>query len=183
MPKKVRSQRQDTFDFLYLWLTGFDVQVELGVNHRLRMNPLWSDLNTRVMEARSELEVRGKCFYPEERKGEQFVFTLISDPGSPGFTDTVEDIQQRDAHGAPQYRTYRGYPVPVFKCPKGVARLRRVHRADAWSAWMQVPEGYISDCLSVLSTRVVRYIYIHEHIIEKERWLNSFSIQSSDPTE
>lgn len=183
MPRKARRQHQDTFDFLYLWLTGYDVQVELGINHRLRMNPLWSDLNTRVMEARSELEVRGKCFYPEERKGEKFVFTLIATPCPPGFADTVEDIQQRDAHGAPRYRTYRGYPVPVFECPKGVARLRRERRADAWSAWMQVPEGYISDCLSALSTRAARYIYIHEHIVEKERWINSFSIQSSDPDE
>lgn len=183
MPRKVRRQRQDTFDFPYLWLTGYDIQIELGVNHRLRMNPLWSDLDSRVMEASSQLEVRGKCFYPEERKGEKFVFTLFATPNPPGFTDTVADIQQRDAHGAPRYRTYRGYPVPVFDCPKGVAMLRRERRADAWNAWMQVPEGYISDCLSALSTRAVRYIHIHEHIVERERWINSFSIQSNDPAE
>ncbi len=50
MPKSVRRQRQDTFDFLYLWLTGHDIKVELGVHHRLRMNPLWIDLDTRVMK-------------------------------------------------------------------------------------------------------------------------------------
>lgn len=183
MPRNARRKRQETFDFLYLWLTGYDVQVELGVNHRLRMNPLWSDLDTCVMEARSELEVRGKCFYPEERKGEKLVLTLMGDPCPADFAHTVADIQQRDAHGAPRYRTYRGYPVPVFECPKGVARLRRERRTDAWNAWMHVPESYISDCLVVLSTKTARYIHIHEHIVEKEHWINSFSIQSNDPTE
>ena len=47
---------------------------------------------------------------------------------------------------------------------------------DAWNAWMHVPEGYISDCLSVLSIKAARYIYIHEHIVEKERWINSLSL-------
>jgi len=183
MPRKARRQRQDTFDFLYLWLTGYDVQAELGVNHRLRMNPLWSNLDTRVMEARSELEVRGKCFYPEERKEEKFVLTLMGDPGPGDFSHTVADIQQHDAHGAPRYRTYRGCPVPVFECPKGVAILRRERHVDTWNACMHVPENYISDCLVVLSTKAARYIYIHEHIVEKERWINSFSIQSNDPTE
>lgn len=183
MPRKARRQRQDTFDFLCLWLTGYDVQVELGVNHRLRMNPLWSNLDTRVMEARSELEVRGKCFYPEERKGEKFLLRLLGDPSPADFSHTVADIQQRDTHGAPRYRMYRGYQLPVFECPKGVAILRRERRADTWNAWMPVPENYIRDCLVVLSSKAARYIYIHEHVVQRERWIHSFSIQSNDPTE
>lgn len=182
MPKKVRRQGQDTFDFLYLWLTGYDVQVDIGVNHRLRINPLWRNLGTPVMEAHSELEVRGKCFYPEEREGEKLVLTLKGEPSPADFAHTVADIQQRDIHGAPRYRTYRGYPVPVIDCPKGVAILRRERRADAWNACVHVPERYISDCLVALSTKAARYIYIQEHIVEKERWVHSFSIQSNDPT-
>lgn len=183
MAKKTRRQGQDTFDFLYLWLTGYDIQVGLGVNHRLRMNPLWSDLEIHVLEASSDLEVRGKCFYPEERKGEKFVITLRGSPSPVEFARTVADIQQRDADGMPRYRTYRGYQVPIFECPKGVARLRRERRADTWKAWMYVPESYIDNCLAILRTKAARYIYIHEHIIEKERWINSFSVQSNDPTE
>lgn len=184
MPIKARRrQRRDTFELLSLWVTGYEVQVELGVNGRLRMKPLWGDLDTPVMQARSWLEVRGKCVYPEERKGEKFVFTMVGEQSPPDFAETVADIQQRDAHGMPQYRTYRGSTVPVFKCPKGVTQLLRQRRADPWSAWMHVPAGYLSDCLMVLSTRAVHYIYLHEHIVENERWLNTFALQSNDPAE
>ena len=183
MAKKARRQRQDTFDFLCLWLTGYDVQAQLGVNPKLRMNPLLSDLDTRVLEASLGIEVRGKCFYPDERKGEKIVLTLKGESCPLSFVDAVADIQERDEHGVPKYRKYRGCPVPVFECPKGVARLRRGGRVGAWSAWINVPERHLSDCLAVLSVDVAQFISIHEHTVGKERWVNGFSIQTKNPFE
>lgn len=183
MPGKTRRKRRDTFDFLSMWLTGYDFRVELGVNTNLRMSPVWVSLEDRILESRNWLEISGKCFDPEERAGEKFVITLSAEPSPKGFSETVRDVQQRDRDGVPQFRPHRGVQVPVFECPLGVAVLSRERRDGPWHAWMSVPERYVSDCLTVLSSKTARYMFIHEHIVGRQRWINGFSIQSGNPTE
>ena len=183
MPRKAQRKARDTYEFLSMWLTGYDVRVEMGVNTNLRSNPLWADLDDQVFTARSWLEIRGKCFDPEDREGEKFVITLMANPCPAGFNETVRDVQLRNEHGVPQYRLYRGVHVPVFERPLGVARLLRHRKADPWQAHVHVPERYVSDCLLALTSKTARYMFIHEHIVGRDCWINGFSIQSINPTE
>ena len=183
MPRKTRRKSRDTYEFLSMWLTGYDFRIELGVNTNLRRDSLWVGLDDRLFEARSWLEIKGKCFDPEERAGEKFFISLSADPSPDGFNKSVRDIQERSEHGAPRYRPYRGFQVPVFERPLGVARLTREPKSGPWHAWMTVPERYVSDCLLMLTSKTARYIFIHEHIVGRERWVNGFSIQSGNPTE
>lgn len=183
MPRKTRRKAIDTYDFLSMWLTGYEFQVEMGVNSNLRSNPLWVELDDRLFTARSCLEIRGKCIDPEDREGEKLVITLVASPCPKGFSEPVRDVQIRNQYGAPQYRLYRGVHVPVVERPLGVARLLRDRKADLWWTYVKVPEYYVRDCLLALTSKAARYMYIHEHIVGRDRWINRFSIQSNNPTE
>lgn len=183
MPRKARRKSRDTYEFLSMWLTGYDFRVEIGVNTNLRSNPLWADLDDKLFTASSWLEIRGKCFDPEDREGEKFVVTLVANPCPAGFNEAVRDVQLRNEHGAPQYRLYRGVHVPVFERPLGVTPMWRDRKADPWQAHIHVPERYVSDCLLALTSKTARYMSIHGHIVGKDSWINGFSIQSGDPTE
>lgn len=183
MPRKTRRKPSETYAFLSLWMTGYDFRVELGVNTSLRSNPLRIDLDDRIFTSRTWLEIRGKCFDPEERAGEKFVIMLSGDLKPEGFSETVRDIQKRGEYGAPQYRLYRGSHVPIFECPQGITPLWRASKADPWHGYLKVPERYVSDCLLVLTNKAARYVFIHERIIGRTHWVKGFSIQSSNPTE
>lgn len=156
MPRKARRMSRDTFEFLSMWLTGYDFRVEMDVNSNLRSNPLWVDLDDRIFTACSWLEIRGKCFYPEDREGEKFVITLMANPCPAGFNEALRDVQLRNEHGVPQYRPYRGVEVPVFESPLSVTRLLRDSKVEPWQAYANVPEYYVRDCLLALTSKTAR---------------------------
>jgi len=183
MPQKTRRKAIDTYDFLSMWLTGYDFQVETGVNTNLRSNPLRIGLDDRIFISRTWLEIRGKCFDPEERAGEKFVIMLSGDMKPEGFSEAVRDIQKRGEYGAPQYRLYRGTHVPIFECPHGITPLWRNRKAGPWHGYLKAPERFVGDCLAVLTSKAARYMFIHERIIDRTHWINGFSIQSNNPAE
>lgn len=117
MPRRTRCKPREDCAFLSMWLTGYDFRVEMGVNTNLRTSPLRVSLDDRVFVASNWLEIRGKCFDPEERAGEKFVITLSADPCPEGFNQSVRDIQERNEHGAQDI-----VPTAGFRCRSSNAR-------------------------------------------------------------
>ncbi|SEL28856.1 hypothetical protein [Halomonas daqiaonensis] len=183
MPYTTHRKPREDYAFLSMWLTGYDFRVEMGVNTNLRANLLRVRPDDRVFEARNWLEISGKCFDPEERAGEKFVITLSSDPTPEGFSETGRDFQKKGEYGKPQYRTYRGAHVPIFECPQGITPLWRNRKVDPWQGYLKASESYVSDCLTVLTSKAARYMFIHERIIGRDHWINGLSIQSGNPAE
>ncbi|SIT57844.1 hypothetical protein BQ8794_410011 [Mesorhizobium prunaredense] len=88
-----------------------EASVEAAVNYNVYTpQSAWnSDDDDPLYRFTTRLAVAGISTYPEERAGDTYEVTIYGDNlGSGDIRATLKDVQARDEHGSPQYRSYRG---------------------------------------------------------------------------
>ena len=96
---------------------------------------------------------------------------------------TLDDAQVRDEHGVRQYRTYRGKSVPVYKAPRGFGLLQKDRGEKRWRAWVNALPRFVGDMLALLRADRELYIALQERRQGRDRWINSVSLQTTNPAE
>jgi hypothetical protein len=183
--KRRRKKSEDEHTFLRIEVKKYEVRVETSLNLNLRgVRPLFARDDDLVYTFFSSLEITGVSTYPEERAGHCYEITVYGHETHSGdFALTLRDVQARDEHSAPLYRSYRGEEIPVYNCPPGIATIDRQHGATTWQAWVFVARRLASDMLVLLGQRRPLYLAIHERKTERQRWIVSLTLQATDPAE
>ncbi len=103
--------------------------------------------------------------------------------GSGDIRATLRDVQERDEYGSPKYRPHRGRQIPVYNPPPGMGLIEKVRGEPRWSAWLHVSPSFASDALGLLSNGRSLFLAIHERKKDRARWVQSVSLQTTDPAE
>lgn len=132
----------------------------------------------------AHLDIEGTSTYPDKRAGDAYEITIYGDDSpSQRLNLTLKDVQARDNHGAPQYRTYRGREIPVFNPPRGMGHIDKVRGEKRWTGWLWVAPRFVQDALVLLAHDKELYLAIHEYKEERSRHLRSITLQNTDPGE
>lgn len=134
-----------------------------------------------VFEYRTSLEIAGTCISPPKRNGEKFELSVHSDESS-FLRLTLKDIQERDEHHSPIFREHRGKREPVYRQIPGIATIARRRETGAWHAWMGIDPRLVTDMLIILGRSAPTYLAIYESMVDRQRWVESLSLRTSDPT-
>jgi hypothetical protein len=118
MPRKTKRQKrhEDEHTHLAIRVERCDATVEAAVNYNVYApQSAWnSDDDDPLYRFTTRLTVAGKSTYPEERAGDTYEVTIYGDNlGSGDVRATLRDVQERDEHGSPKYRQYRGRQIPI----------------------------------------------------------------------
>lgn len=184
-PPRKRKKKEDAYAFIELQVTGFDVDVSVGLNSGLgEARPLYPRGNEFAYDFSTSLAISAECLYPPERKGDNYAITIFGkEHYANEFAMTLNDFHARDAHGALKYRTYRGRELPVYERPHGLAVSSRRRGTRIWDVWIPTAPRVASDMLTTLAGTDAVYVAIHERKIERTWWVQSLSLQTHDPSE
>ncbi|MGX5842694.1 hypothetical protein ACWGTI_18415 [Mesorhizobium sp. ArgA1] len=163
-----------------------DASVEAAVNYNVYApETAWnSDDDDPLYRCVSRLTIAGVSSYPEERAGETYEVTIYGDNlGSGDIRATLKDVQERDKHGSPKYRHYRGRQIPIYNPPPGIGLIDKIRGEPRWTAWLRVSPHYTSDALALLRNGRQLFLAIHEFKKGRKRWVRSVSLQTTDPAE
>lgn len=187
MPKKKRTKKspEATHTQLCIAIDDYDVRVDASLNIDLdSRHSLLSTDESPVYTHSTHIELRGVCTYPEERAGDAYEVKLIS--GNHYFKDfslTLKDVQVRDEHGIPQYRSYHGNTIPVYEKPEGIAVLEKRRGEMLWDLLAFIDPHLASNMLPLLNLPKPLYLAIHEKKFNRKRWIQNISLQTTDPAE
>lgn len=172
-----------THTLLGIRLSGFTARVDASVSYKV-LDPRHYQEDAKVYEFASSLEVEGDCMYPEERAGESYRLTVYGRELNEGeFTLTLADCHVRDDKGLLQYRKRGDKRVPLYKVPKGIGLLDRQRRTRIWAGTVWVSSRVVSDMLTLLPHVSPLYVAIQELRVERNRWITSLTLQTTDPSE
>ncbi|GFM28598.1 hypothetical protein [Novosphingobium sp. PY1] len=93
----------------------------------------------------------------------------------------LEDIAERDEHGVPRYRHYRGREVPVYRAPKGLGVLDKSRNEDEWSMSLFVKQTFVDRWLTLLVASRELFISIHECKVGRSRWVRAIKLGTANP--
>jgi hypothetical protein len=94
---------------------------------------------------------------------------------------TVADVRERDEYRSPKYRKYRGGEIPVFKDVPGLGLLDK--GKTEWTAWVTLNPSLVSDMLVLLGSGSSLYLGLHERKEQRTRWVNSLTLQTTNPAD
>ena len=184
--KKRRSKRSADDTHLALSVDGYKVRARAGINHYAHETQYaWRDTQEEPLyEFETDLEVSATCTYPEKRAGDAYELTIYGDvsPESEIYWK-LRDIQLVDKNHVPRYRAYRGRQIPVYAPPKGLGSLAKERGEPRWHASVWAQPRYVNDLLVLLGHNQQLYLSIHERKIERQRWIQSITVQTSNPEE
>jgi hypothetical protein len=181
--RKERPAEEHTF--LAVLVDEYEAKVDSSLNYHLRdpRSGLFREEEP-PYEFVTSLHFNGVATYPEDRVGEEYRVTVRGEELRQGdFSLTLKDMQARDEYGAPKYRSYRGREIPVFEPPPGLATLEKPTKNRPGSAWFWVAPRVVSDYLSLLALPGPFYLSLHEHKVQRKRWVLSLGLQTTDPAE
>ena len=137
-----------------------------------------------LYEFETHVEIEAICTYPDERAGDAYELTMYSedDPESEIYWK-LGDVQVVDEHRVPQYRKYRGKQIPVYAPPRGMGTLDKVRGERRWRAAIWVRPRFTNDVLVLLGHGKQLYLSIHERKLERQRWVQGITVQTTDPAE
>ena len=185
--KRKRSRRpEDEYTHLALRIEGLKVRSSAGINHFVHAPQYaWRDTQKQSLyEFQTQLEIFAVCFFPEERVDHAYELTIYCDDGPESeIHRKLEDVQVRDENNIRQYRTYRGDEIPVYDPPKGMGSIEKVRGEQLWRATIWAKPPYISDLLVLLGYDQQLYLSINERKLGRRRWIQSISVQTSDPSQ
>lgn len=181
--KSRKAQVQHTH--LAIKVESYEVSSDVSVNFNLRTFPLhFADDDDPVLEYVTALDISGVCIAPEARAGDAYEISIRGDEGRRSEKLlTLKDLQDRDEDRVPIYKTYRGENYPVYRDIPGIATLNKTRGENRWDAWIQVAPRLVSDMLALLPTGRPLYLAIHERKLDRKRWIESISLQTTDPAE
>lgn len=185
--KKRRARKiREIHTHLALRLDGYEARAEAEINYHVHdPRSAWDDPQDEPLyRFLSHLELGATCVHPEDRAGDTYELTVYGEdaPQSRVYWK-LRDVQAVDKHHSPQYREYRGKSVPVYVPPQGMGMLEKLRGEPRWhgAIWMQ--PRYVSDVLILLGHGRRLYLAIHEKKIERQRWIQGISVQTTDPAE
>ncbi|MBB3455239.1 hypothetical protein FHT86_003538 [Rhizobium sp. BK313] len=182
--KKRRKTPDDEYTFLAIRVEGYEANVEAAINHDVFAPQFaWNaDDDHPLLVFRTQLVIVGVATYPEKRGGDTYELTFYANNmSSDDIHATLKDVQARDEHGSPKYRSYRGRQIPIYNAPKGMGLIDKVRGEPRWSAWLRVSPCFVSDALTLLGNGRRLFLAMHERKSDRTRWIQSVSLQTTDP--
>jgi hypothetical protein len=126
--------------------------------------------------------VEALCTDPSVRAGDTYDLTIYSEVRSDSAVYwTLKDVQVVDEDRVPRYRTYRGKNIPIYKPPNGIGSLEKERGEARWRGTIWAQPRYLSNLLILLGHHRQLYVAIHERKVERQRWIQSLAVQTSDP--
>lgn len=186
MPRKrSRKVENDEHTHLTLRVESYDASATAGINFHVFNPQLDPDDRDPLYEFNIHITVRAKSTYPDNRAGDTYELSIYSnDAPSAWITATLKDARAReDKYGSPKYREYRGKRIPVYSPPKGLVHLDKIRGEQRWTLWLPVPSRFASDLLTLLGYNRPLFVAVHEKKEGRSRWIQSVSLQTTDPTE
>lgn len=181
MTKQARRQADVVYTSLGIRVDRHEASVETAVHLDARgERPVFDRPTDPVYASKSNVDIYGICTSPQERNGEQFRLTFIGEIATEPPLQ-LKDIQARNERFVPVYKQYRGATYPVYVAPKGVAMLDHMREPKGWSAYVFAVPQLLSDMLVLLGGPRQLYLSIHEKKAERQRWIQSVSLQTTDP--
>lgn len=189
MPQKKKRRKRKPKDEptrLCLRIEDYDARAEAEINHHAH-GPQYAFRDTQeetLYEFQTHLEIRALCHDPEERAGDGYTLTIYTDtsPESSIYWK-LRDVQAENEHGVRQYREYRGKSIPVYVPPKGMGTLEKERGQPRWQGTVWAQPRYVNDLLVLLGHDRQLYLLIDERKMERQRWIQGISIQTTDPAE
>lgn len=184
--KGKRAKIHEQYTFVSIHVESYEVSLDASVNSAVYSPQYTWSLNdgSPLYEFKTYLTIRGICISPKERAGEIYDLTMYSaDLKASRINATLEDAQKRDEFGSPQYRTYRGKQIPVYDPPKGLSIVEKVRGQPRWTSWLPVQSNFATDLLTLLDHQRPLFLAINERKVERTRWLQHLSIQTTNPEE
>ena len=188
MPRTARRGRktEEENTHIAIRVERYEADVAASINHNVYGAQYAWNLNDDdpVYEFTNQTRITGTATYPPQRAGDAFQLTLYgTDAPSHRLGTKLKDVQARDEHGSPQYRKYRGREIPVFIAPKGLGLLDKVRGETSWNGWIFASPRFVTDALVLLGRPETLFIAIHERKIDRARWIQRISLQTTDPAE
>ena len=182
MPKK-RAKAKKFNALLALRLQRYSAHVDASINSELHM-PAFRYEGTKIYSFDSRLELAATAYWPDERAGEEFAFTIYGlSHYDERLQQTLKDCQERDDKGDLRFRKVRGELRPVYDVPEGIGILNKVRGTQNWTGAAWVAPNTISDMLTLLPTVDPLYVFLHEVKIGRNRWIKGITLQTTDPAE
>jgi len=181
-PKKPEEQHS----YVGIRLGRYEARVGAGVNrHVYAPQYAWDlDDDDPLYEFTSQVTIMGISTYPPDREGDAYELTIYgTESRSHRLNATLKDVHARDAHGVPQYRQYRGRQIPVYVPPRGFGLVDKVRGEKRWTAWLFVTPRFVNDLLVLLGHQQNLFVSLHERKIDRSGWVQSMTLQTTDPAE
>jgi hypothetical protein len=179
-----RKRSEDEYANLAIRVERYEATAAASINHKIYYPQHAFNLDELdpVYRFITHLVITGTATYPEDRAGDVYEVTVYGDDAPSGYLQaTLEDFQVRDEHRTPQYRTYRGRQVPIYKAPHGLGLLQKERGEARWTAWINVLPRLVSDMLMLLGTGKALYISLQERKHERLRWFEAFRCKPPIP--
>lgn len=188
MPRRTKRQKQPEEEHTHLAIRveRCEASVEAAINYNVYTpQTAWhSDDDDPLYRFTTRLTVAGISTYPEERAGDTYEVTIYGDNLRSGdIHATLRDVQERDEHGSPEYRQYRGRQIPIYNPPLGMGLIDKIRGEPRWTAWLRVSPDYTSNALTMLGNGRSLFLAIHERKRGHARWVQSVSLQTTNPAE
>ncbi|RUW26565.1 hypothetical protein EN858_22130 [Mesorhizobium sp. M4B.F.Ca.ET.215.01.1.1] len=184
--RKCQKRPEDDHTYLVIRVERYEASVEGAVNYNVYSpQSAWdSDDDAPLYRFTTRLTVAGISIYPEERAGDTYEITVSGDNlGSGDIGATLKDAQERDKYGAPKYRQYRGRQIPIYTPPPGMGLIAKIRGERCWTVWLRVSPYFASDALALLRNGRSLFLAIHERKTNRSRWVQSVSVQTTNPAE
>lgn len=189
-PKPRKRKRQNKPDeehsHVVIRLERYDASVDARVNHyAYAPQYAWNlDDDDPLYEFTSQIVITGMSTYPPERQGDFYELTMRgTDSSSHRLNAKLKDIHVRDKYGSPKYREYRGNQIPIYQPPHGLGLIEKVRGERRWTSWLFVAPRFINDLLILLGQQRNLFLSLHEHKVNRSRWVQGMTLQTSDPAE
>lgn len=188
MPSTIRRRRkaEDEHTHIAIRLDRYEAGIAASINNTAHSAQYAWNLNEEdpVYEFTNQVRITGTATYPSYCAGHLYHLTLYGTDAPSRHLDTrLKDVQARDKHGSPQYRRYRGRDIPVFIAPKGLGLLEKVRGEASWTGWVFTPPRLVTDMLVLLGRPESLFIALHEQKMDRVRWIQRVSLQTTDPAE
>ena len=184
--KKTRRKAEDEYTSLAIRVEDYHVEVRAAINYAMYLTRPSRDVDYRdpVFRFNTDLTIVGTPTSPKKRVGERYELAIFGDDApSRHLHMTIDDAQAHDERGVPQYRTYRGDSLPVYKAPPGIAVLHKVRGEPRWGAYVTALPRFVSDLLLLLGSGKSLYVALDERKDRRTRWMQIRSLQTTDPSE
>ena len=185
--KKRRTAKQtEQHSFLTAKVESCDISAEAAINSAIYSpDTAWLDDDGDLLyQFTAMLTLEGRFEASDERTGHGLDLTIYgNDAPSRSLSETLSDVQERDAHGSRQYRKYRGRDIPVYRAVHGLATMDKLRGEQRWHCWLQAPTRFVHDLLAILDQERVHWLAIHEVKVNRQRWVRRISLQTTDPSE
>lgn len=176
-----KNRNQDEYTFLSIKVESYEAAVGVSVNINLRTSvpDSYSDEQP-VFTPDMRIEIVGTSTYPEHRANVRYEITVYGER-SEREQPKLKDVRALDKHGVPIYRPYRGRQIAVFRPPPGIAVLNKRRASEDLSLAIWVLPQVASDMLVLLTASQQLYAFVHERKVERQRWVQGLSLQTTDP--